>query len=90
MHGTSYPEQTTTDTEAARIAGRRIERLPDGKYLVVHPLDDVAEHKCDTENLAYAPMTPMVRWSLIALRSYLILMTLMVIYRCLQLTRVIS
>ena len=79
-----------TDAEAAGIAGGRIERLPDGKYLVVHPLDDVAEQKCDTENLGYAPMTPMVRWSLIALRGYLILMTLMVIYRCLQLAHIIS
>jgi hypothetical protein len=56
----------------------------------IHPLDDVAEGKCETENLGYAPMTPMVKWSLITLRTYLIIMALMVFYRCLQLARLIE
>jgi hypothetical protein len=57
---------------------------------VIHPLDDVAEGKCETENLGYAPMTPMIRWSLIALRSYLIIMALLALYRCLQLAHIIG
>lgn len=79
-----------TNSGSEKTASGRIGRLPDGKFLVVHPLDDVAEHKCDTESLGYAPMTPTVRWSLIALRSYLVVMTLMVVYRCLQLAHIIN
>jgi hypothetical protein len=78
------------DTHAAESTARRIERLPDGTFLVVHPLDDVEEEKCQTDNLGYTPMTPMVKWSLIALRTYLIVMALMVLYRCLQLAGIIG
>jgi hypothetical protein len=74
----------------AELTARRVERLPDGALLVVHPLDDVAEEKCQTDNLGYAPMTPTVKWSLIALRTYLIVMALMVLYRCLQLAGIIG
>jgi hypothetical protein len=35
-------------------------------------------------------MTPIVKWSLIALRTYLIVMALMVLYRCLQLAGIIG
>jgi len=69
---------------------RRIEHLPDGSYLIIHPLDDTAENKCETEHLGHAPMTPMVRWSLIALRAYVVIMVVMVFYRCLQLARIIG
>jgi hypothetical protein len=69
---------------------KRVEHLPSGEFLVIHPLDDEAEDKCETEKLGYTPMTPMVRWSLIALRSYLIIMALMVLYRCLQLAKIIG
>jgi hypothetical protein len=51
--------------------------MPNREFLVIHPPDDFAEAKCETKNLGYAPMTPMVRWSLIALRSYLIIMAMM-------------
>ena len=50
------------------------------RYVIVHPLDDVPEAKVDTESLGRMPMTPAVRWSLISLRGYLILMTLMVLW----------
>ncbi len=47
---------------------------------VVHPLDDQAEEKRQTEGLGPIAMTPVVKISLLALRGYLILMTLMLVY----------
>ncbi len=55
------------------------------RYIVVHPLDDVPEEKVNTEALGPMPMTRAVRWSLISLRGYLILMLLLVGYRVLAL-----
>jgi hypothetical protein len=49
-------------------------------YLVVHPLDDVPEQKLTWDHLAPMEMTSSVRWSLIALRVYLILMMGLFIY----------
>ncbi|HEY4815758.1 MAG TPA: hypothetical protein VIH58_13820 [Chthoniobacterales bacterium] len=43
-------------------------------YLVVHPLDDVPEQKLKSDHLAPMEMTSSARWSLVALRLYLILM----------------
>jgi hypothetical protein len=54
-------------------------------YLVIHPLDDIHEEKVDTEALGRMPMTASVRWSLVSLRGYLILMLVLVGYRVLQL-----
>jgi hypothetical protein len=54
-------------------------------YLVIHPLDDIAEEKVVTEGLGPMPMTASVRWSLVSLRGYLILMLALVVYRVLQL-----
>ncbi|HLI86823.1 MAG TPA: hypothetical protein VKV17_23150 [Bryobacteraceae bacterium] len=51
------------------------------RYVVVHPLDDVPEQKIDTESLGPMPMTASVRWSLISLRAYLVLMIALVFYR---------
>lgn len=56
-----------------------------GHYVVVHPLDDVPEEKVDTDGLGPMAMTSAVRWSLISLRAYLILMLAMVLFRVLQL-----
>jgi hypothetical protein len=56
-------------------------------FLVVHPLDDVPETKVDTEALGPMPMTRSVRWSLMSLRAYLILMVLLVVYHVLMLAR---
>lgn len=50
-------------------------------YLVVHPLDDIAERKIDLRDLGPMPMTPTVRWSLFTLRLYLILMIGLVLFR---------
>jgi hypothetical protein len=79
----------TNDASRETVANRT-RRLADGGFLVVHPLDDVAEQKCETEGLGYTPMTPMIRVSLIALRSYIVIMALMVLYRCLELAKFIG
>lgn len=47
---------------------------------VVHPLDDDPEQKRGTEGLGPIEMTPVVKISLMVLRVYLILMTLMLLY----------
>ena len=41
---------------------------------VVHPLDDVIEEKVDIRSLGLMPMTRSVKWSLMALRVYVIFM----------------
>jgi hypothetical protein len=51
------------------------------EYVVVHPLDDVPEEKVDTEALGPMAMTASVKWSLISLRAYLVLMIGLVFYR---------
>jgi hypothetical protein len=55
------------------------------RYVVVHPLDDVPEEKVDTESLGPMPMTASVKWSLVSLRAYLVLMVALVFYRVLSL-----
>ena len=54
-------------------------------YVVVHPLDDTPEEKVNTDILGPMPMTATVRWALISLRGYLILMLMLVLLRVLQL-----
>ena len=49
-------------------------------YRVVHPLDDVAEQKVDSTHLGRMRLTPAVRYSLLALRAYMVLMMAMVFY----------
>ena len=58
------------------------------RYFVVHPLDDIAEVKIDTRELGPMPMTPTVRWSLLTLRLYLILMIGLVLFRIVRLAGV--
>jgi len=55
------------------------------RYIVVHPLDDIPEVKVDTDALGPMLMTASVRWSLISLRAYLILMFGLVLYRVVEL-----
>lgn len=50
-------------------------------YLVIHPLEDEPEAKHNPDNLGPMPMSRSVRFSLIALRTYLIVMGLMLLYR---------
>jgi hypothetical protein len=53
----------------------------DGRFVVIHPLDDLPEEKVDTESLGPMAMTGSVRLSLLSLRAYLVLMMLLVFYR---------
>lgn len=55
------------------------------RYVVIHPLDDVPEEKVDTDSLGPMPMTASVKWSLVSLRAYLLLMIALVFYRVLSL-----
>ena len=55
------------------------------RYIIVHPLDDIPEEKIDTETLGPMPMTFAVKWSLLSLRAYLVLMFVLVLYHVLQL-----
>lgn len=59
--------------------------LPENHYVVVHPLDDVPEAKVDTSKLGPMAMTTSVKLSLIALRGYLLVMVLLVLYHVLDL-----
>ena len=61
------------------------EEVPENHYLVIHPLDDQPETKIDTANLGPMPMTASVKYSLFALRGYLVLMMLLVLYHVLDL-----
>jgi hypothetical protein len=61
------------------------DEVPENHFLVVPPLDDRSEEKIDTANLGPMPMTPMVKYSLFALRGYLALMILLVFYHVLDL-----
>ena len=64
-----------------------IDEVPENHFVVVHPLDDVAEQKVDTSALGPMPMTTSARLSLIALRGYLALMMMLVLYHVLELAR---
>jgi len=54
-------------------------------FNVVHPRDDIQEEKCNTETLGPMAMSPSVKLSLMALRGYLFVMTLLVLYHVLDL-----
>ena len=59
--------------------------IEDRAFLVIHPLDDIQEKKLDTKGLGPMRITLAVRLSLLALRAYLILMMLLVLYHVLDL-----
>jgi hypothetical protein len=62
-----------------------VTEVPENHFVVVHPLDDVREQKVNTSGLGTMPMTASVKLSLMALRGYLILMMLLVLYHVLDL-----
>ena len=62
-----------------------IREIPEDHFVVVHPLDDAPEQKVDTESLGAMPMTPSVKLSLMALRGYLLLMRVLVLYHVIDL-----
>jgi hypothetical protein len=51
---------------------------------VVHPLDDEPEEKLNPDDLGHMHMTRSVKLSLMALRIYLIMMALLVLYRLVE------
>jgi hypothetical protein len=59
-------------------------------FEVVHPLDDQPEEKRSAEGLGPIPMTPGVKISLMVLRGYLSVMTLMLIYHVLHLSGILG
>jgi hypothetical protein len=59
--------------------------MDEREFLVIHPLDDVQEQKVETAHLGAMRMTPVVRASLLALRGYLVLMIVLVLYHVLDL-----
>lgn len=67
-----------------------ISMVPDHHFLVVHPLDDLKEQKVDTSALGAMPMTVSVKLSLMALRGYLILMVVLVLYHVVDLAGVFA
>jgi hypothetical protein len=70
-------------TEINRMPGRAMAQA--GRFVVIHPLDDVPEQKVDTSTLGPMPMTWTVRLSLMSLRAYLLLMFGLVVYHVLGL-----
>jgi hypothetical protein len=76
---------TMTDTIRCEEPIHRYEEEQINRYFVIHPLDDEPEQKVDTDALGAMVMTPAVKWSLVSLRGYLVLMLLLVIYHVLQL-----
>ncbi len=62
----------------------------DRVYLVVHPLYDEPEEKRNPEILGPMRMTRSVRYSLLALRVYLILMVALAFYRVADLAGVLG
>jgi hypothetical protein len=57
-----------------------LEETKKTRFVVIHPLDDQPEEKVNTESLGPMPMTRSVKFSLMSLRAYLVLMVLLVIY----------
>jgi len=68
----------------------KLNEIPENHYVVVHPLDGVPEEKVDTTILGPMAMTTSVKLSLLALRSYLIVMVLLVLYHVLDLAGVFA
>lgn len=62
-----------------------VNEVPDDHFVVIHPLDDRREEKVDISSVGLMPMTTSVRLSLIALRAYLILMMVLVLYHIVDL-----
>jgi hypothetical protein len=55
-------------------------------FQVIHPLDDIEEKKVNVDDLGLMPMTRSVKWSLIALRTYLVVMVGLVFVKVLHLS----
>lgn len=58
------------------------------RFYVVHPLDDQPEIKRSADDLGPMMMTRSVKWSLMALRGYLVTMGFLVAYHVLDIAGV--
>lgn len=65
-----------------------INEVPENHFVVVHPLDDAPEQKVDAAALGPMQITPSVKLSLLALRGYLVVMILLVLYHVMDLAGV--
>jgi hypothetical protein len=72
------------DSSSKTIESCNLEEAENNFY-VVHPLDDIPEAKLKSDHLPPLVMTPMVRWSLFALRAYLVLMMVLLTYHVIDL-----
>ncbi|HEY6333378.1 MAG TPA: hypothetical protein VI756_28905 [Blastocatellia bacterium] len=63
-----------------RIGEENLKTTAGVSYRVVHPLFDEPEQKRDVDGLGRIHMTRSVKLSLLALRAYLVVMALLVLY----------
>jgi hypothetical protein len=63
-----------------------VSNVSEDQFVVIHPLDDVREEKVDTASLGRMSMTISAKISLMALRGYLVLMMLLVLYHVIDLS----
>jgi hypothetical protein len=63
-----------------------ISNVSENQFVVIRPLDDVREEKVDTASLGRMSMTISAKISLMALRGYLVLMMLLVLYHVIDLS----
>jgi hypothetical protein len=59
-------------------------------HVVVHPLFDEPEEKVDTVDIPPMQLTRTVKFSLLALRAYLIVMAVMLVYHFLDLAGILG
>ena len=79
------------DMQSNQLTASTESELGKDCFLVVHPLDDYPEKKLKSDHLGTLEMTPAVRWSLFALRAYLILMIILCFYHVIDLaTHILS
>jgi len=73
----------------ASQAAKPVNNAEEKCFYVIHPLYDAPEEKCKTDGLGLMPLSPAVKYSLLSLRLYLILMGGLVFYRVLHGTGVV-
>jgi len=62
----------------------------DYEFTVIHPLEDKPEQKAALARLGAMEMTRTVRWYLVALRAYLLLIFLLVVYHVARLAGILG
>jgi hypothetical protein len=73
-----------------RTDNRAFEEAQRHPHLVVHPLFDEPEQKVDTVNIPPLRLTRTVKFSLLTLRAYLIVMAVMLVYHFLDLAGILG